>query len=213
MPPADSASRARDMPEASSDWSSGTLAKHISPYPHMPTKEYLLRELTRCRRDNEALKKRLNISEHSAGIAAENYICDAVRGKRSEGKTEPFDVRTASKHRLEIKFAHLNTPDPGANTLRWTWRNALGNSRAKRYDRLILVGELDPRYMGDYEDPTPQYVIFDVPFASVGFLMRQSATINLTTNPNGQKGEVGKRLLSCQTSFRELRQRYGKKAK
>jgi len=179
----------------------------------MPTKDDLLRELTRCMRENEALKKRLNVSEHSAGIAAESYICDAVRGKRSEGKTEPFDVRTASKHRLEIKFAHLNIPDPGAETRRWTWRNALGNSGAKRYDRLILVGELDPRYMGDYKDPNPQYVIFDVPFSSVEFLMRESSTINLTTNPNGPKGEVGKRLLRCQTTFRELRQRYGKKIK
>lgn len=92
---------------------------------------------------------------------------------------------------------------------RWSWGQPLGISGAKRFDRLILVGEIDPRFKSSYLDPKSPYVIFDVPFASVARIMRKTPLIQLTTNPNAVSSESGKLLFRrFQITRSELSARY-----
>ncbi len=178
----------------------------------MPTKDDLIRELTKAQYEIQQLKDRLLEPEDSAGSAAERFVAGLVRGERSLGKTMEYDVRSLSKKRLEIKFSKLGIPNKGSHTRRWTWGRPLGNAGAKRYDRLILLGQVDPQFMDQYADPTPEYVIFDVPFLSVKTIMRKDPIIQFTTSPSARTGSTAEKMFArYEISAKDLRKRYGTK--
>ena len=58
----------------------------------------------------------------------------------------------------------------------------------KIYDRLVLVGDADPRFTAAYSDPTSPYVLFDLPYKTAvklagGVNPGGLSKIWVTTNP------------------------------
>lgn len=179
----------------------------------MPTKDELIRENSQLKHEIEQLKKHLNHSENIAGISAEKFVSTCVKGERSIEPHAQFDIRSLSKHRLEVKFSKLGFPYKGSATKRWSWGHPLGSTKQKKYDRLILIGEVDPRYIGNYADPQPKFVIFDIPFSSVKLVMRQNI-IQISTNPKARLQSTAEIMFSrYEVSVKELKKRYGIKTR
>ena len=168
----------------------------------------LTREIAALKRENRALRERLASAKPFTGGAIEFYIAKLVGGQLTHGLTD-YDVRGADGTRFEVKFSRLNVPHERAISHRWSWGRPKGWSGAKRFDRLILIGQTDPQYRCSYCDPRSPYVIFDVPFRSVGRLMRKDPIIQITTNPEAKLSETGKELfVRFHLSRAQLRERY-----
>ena len=178
----------------------------------MPTKDELIRRISRLEIENKRLKEQLSVSESLSGILAEKFICAQVNGVQSQSIVASYDLRSASGARIEVKYSRLSTPNKSASTRRWVWSRPLGATDSKRFDRLILVGEVDPRYIDQYIDPSPLYVIFDIPFSSIPLLISANKFIQTTTNPKRAYGNIAHKLFhKFQIGIKQLKQRYRKR--
>ncbi|MFC7556654.1 hypothetical protein ACFQU7_37180 [Pseudoroseomonas wenyumeiae] len=82
-----------------------------------------------------------------------------------------YDVSTNSGSKIEVKYVKVNQKyKDNPDHKRWAWGKIFGESGAKNFDYLCLVGERDERYISDYKDPTSPYVMFCVPFEEVSDL-------------------------------------------
>lgn len=138
--------------------------------------------------ENNELKNRINSFHINPQIAKEvkrtNFIDDIFNGKIiKHSDSSPFQINNSTTAVLiYAKLIEVKYP-----TKRWTWARPLGNSGDKIFDRLILIGEKDPRYMNRYKDSRSQYIIFDIPFNDVKHLTVGNKHIELTTNPDTVK--------------------------
>jgi hypothetical protein len=177
----------------------------------METEHILKQRIAELEAENAALRQRLRVMEPLEGITAEVFVAELVGGAVTRGLA-PHDIIGRDGTTFEVKFARLNIPGKGRSR-RWPWRNALGSGGAKRYDRLILVGETDPRFRDRYLEPDSPYVIFDVPFEAVSSLMKDRQ-IAITTSPSrtfGEASPIARRLFQefCVSSA-QLRERYNR---
>jgi hypothetical protein len=120
------------------------------------------------------LEAQLNFLERhdflTQGFRGETLICELTGGTAS-ALGQAYDVLVGQILKLEVKFSRLRVPVKGALTRRWQWTRPLGwNNYGKDYDLLLLVGEKDFRYLGQYPDSSP-YVYFLVPKVNVRELM------------------------------------------
>jgi hypothetical protein len=115
--------------------------------------------------------------------------------------------------RIEVKLSALRPVNGGDDsTMRWTWGKPFGQSGAKSYDRLLLVGEADGRYANEYLDPESPYVFFDVPYSAVDSLSGRGGTagrlIRLSSNPARVKSLAGDLYRKYQVTAAALMARY-----
>jgi hypothetical protein len=145
---------------------------------------------------NERLKERVMLLESEIsflrahpsflqGLKGETLIASLTGGELSSYAAK-HDVVIRGELKIEVKFSKLNTPVPGSSTRRWNWSKPLGwKDKGKSYDFLLLVGEKDVRFLGQYKDASP-YVFFLLPIASVANVCNSGsaigANVQLTTN-------------------------------
>lgn len=79
----------------------------------------------------------------TTGEQAEMYVAQKVNGTLCGRDNRHCDVVSASRHKLEVKFSNLISPNTGGAPLSrvWKWIRLFGEDRGKVYDRLILTGE------------------------------------------------------------------------
>ena len=168
----------------------------------------LKREVTELKRKNRALLERLASAKPFTGAFVEFFFATLIGGALTNGHAN-YDVRGADGTKFEVKFSRLNIPYEGANCHRWTWTNLLGSGGAKKFHRLILVGQTDPRHRRDYCDPRSPYVIFDIPYLSVARLMGNRRWVQISTNPGAKVSEIGRELFRrFHVSRAKLKERY-----
>ena len=115
--------------------------------------------------------------------------------------------------RLEVKYSGLLVAVRGCETRRWVWTKPFGESGKKTYDRLLLIGDADPRFSPFYKDRPAAYVLFDLPItevAQVSVSTGRYTAIHLTTNPLTVRSVRSKRLFGdYQVTESVLYARYG----
>ncbi|WP_143024339.1 hypothetical protein [Pseudomonas abietaniphila] len=180
--------------------------------------------------ENEALIAEVKILQGKlALLTAHNSLAQGMRGEWLVSESingtitthnAGHDILTAGGLlKLEIKYSALNVAvrrlgSGGSPTLRWAWSKPMGESSKKTYDRLILVGDKDPRFLDQYQDKASPYVFFDVPFDEIVPLTVQTnggkyRSIQLTTNPRTAKSSASSLFTKYQVSIDELNARYG----
>jgi len=156
----------------------------------MTTARTLRQQLTRLSRENRDLRNEINfLRTHprlASGLRGETLIARIVRGHLSRTGA-PYDVIARNGTSLEIKFSSLLTIRD-KTTRRWAWTKIYGELGNKRFKRLVLVGEADPRFSHLYKDPRAPYILFDVPYREAirltgGVRPGRRSIIHLTTNP------------------------------
>jgi hypothetical protein len=157
------------------------------------------------------LRARVRSLEEGSGIAAEQWVAELIGGTLTTGSAF-HDITTPNGTRFEVKFSRLNIPMKTSNSRRWSWGHPLGYAGAKRFERLILVAEVDPRFRDLYREPLAPYVLFDIPFDAVLSVMRKDHLIQITTSPRRTFGEAAKTANTLFQQFHltsdELRRRY-----
>lgn len=131
-----------------------------------------------------------------------------------------YDVAVDHAHlQLEVKFSKLNLADRrrGAPTKRWAWSKPFGESGKKVFDRLILLGLKDGRYLADYLDPECPFMVFDIPYTEImPFTIQTNSgkyrSIQLTTNPRTAGSAASPLFQRYQITTTELERRYGKQS-
>lgn len=165
--------------------------------------------------ENERLRERIDFLEGvpslRAGILGESLIAQLVNGKIT-AHAAPHDVIVTNGTKLEVKYSRLNIPMQTSTSRRWSWAHPLGLRGGKDFDRLLLIGEADPRYRQSYKESGSPYVIFDVPYEAAVNMNRKDQMIQITTDPNRKdpRSDVRNQLFQCfQTTLTELKRRYG----
>jgi hypothetical protein len=145
---------------------------------------------------------------HEKARRAEIFIAELL-GCQIAGHVARHDlVSTKSGIKFEIKFSSLTFPKPSIQY--WIWTSILGDEKGKIFDRLILVGETNPKYQAAYADPNSPFVLFDLSFSDASSLMSKHGDIQLNTNPNGLRKPESKLLYAKHRVTREqLCQLYG----
>lgn len=140
-------------------------------------------------------KKLALLDKHKAlakGMRGESLVASWVNGVVTTHNAGHDVELNGTLIKLEIKYSGLNVAVlgrvAGRETLRWAWSKPFGESGNKVYDRLILVGDKDPRYVEQYKDIDCPYLLFDVPFPEIMPLSMQTnsgryRSIQLTSNP------------------------------
>ncbi|HEV2521996.1 MAG TPA: hypothetical protein VGT24_06410 [Candidatus Acidoferrales bacterium] len=155
-------------------------------------------ECAALRREVEALKP----------FDAEFLVAQLTGGDIKTNFHDPYDVLLKSGLRLEVKYSHLNKPNP-SKTLRWNWSRPMGLSDKRgEYDYLVLVGQKDERYKEQYPDDS-RYVFFLVPRKEVGRVTNAGKTIGsmiaLNTNLVSAKSPTSRALRNHLVSETEIR--------
>jgi len=173
----------------------------------------LLQRVASLEEENALLKRRIGFLEGMPvlvqGIKGETIISQLIGGTMTP-HIAPHDVDGPGGTQIEVKFSRLTTPVPGCRTRRWNWCYPLGARHTKSYDRLILVGEADPRFAEHYMEPESPYVLFDVPLADVPALLLKENMIQITTDPTNRR--AGRRRVlfeKYQVTAAILADRYG----
>src|SRR5438046_51001 len=79
---------------------------------------------------------------HAAGRTGEIYLA-ALLGVQPTIPNSPYDIRTPTNYRLEVKTSKLNQ-HKHAEGSHWGWTKPLGGDNDKEYEQLILLAEPDP---------------------------------------------------------------------
>ena len=174
----------------------------------------LMEENARLKTEIQRLREELAFHKrHTRGHTAqdgERYLRRLLGGSLSLHNAGHDLV--VGRTRFEVKSSECASADnkKALSTLRWTWHKLLGSGGNKSFDRLILLGRVDPRHVANYADRRAPYVIFDIPAREARRLMDNAAHsfIQVSTNPLSQRTEKGRLLWSYQITRAELRERY-----
>jgi hypothetical protein len=178
-------------------------------------------EIARLRAENANLRERVEFFKNcpwiAAGIKGENIIAQITNCARTTGNA-CYDLEgynSEGKVRIEVKISRLTTSVKGEISRQWKWNRVFGLGGKKAYDRLILVGDADPRYSQEYLDPTSPYIVFDVPFHEVANLITKGGAlgrdmIQMSSNPNAKRRARGsvKLFKEYQVTYADLTSRY-----
>lgn len=136
-------------------------------------------------RENALLRKERDFFRRTPtlaqGLKGETLVATLTGGVLT-GYKDPHDVTVTTGARIEVKYSHMNAPNPSA-TRRWNWHSVLGMSHNKKYDYLVLVGEKDPRFDDQYPAQL-DCVFFLVPRSDVDHF-RTGEDIAMNTNLAG----------------------------
>lgn len=168
-------------------------------------------ENLRLRKEVEFLRRNPTIAK---GLTGESLIAKLVSGQPAP-KGASHDLASGESGLLfEVKYSSLLNTINGRPYKRWVWTKLFGELGKKSYDRLLLVGDTDPRFAAHYADPTSPYVIFDLPYDAAieitgGLKMGRSSCIHLTTNPTTVRSQRAVALFcDYQVSASDLHNRY-----
>lgn len=145
----------------------------------------LLAENGRLKREVEFLRDHPTLAK---GIRGETIFAKLLRATRAT-RGAPHDLVTRrGELRLEVKYSSLLRTYTNREGHRWVWTKLFGEMGNKQFDRLLLIGDLDPRFRERYLDPTSPYVIFDLPYQDAldladGTQPGRRSRLQLTTNP------------------------------
>ena len=150
-------------------------------------------------------------TKEKIGLIGET-IFRQITGTKETARNHNHDFVCDNGERVEVKFSELCKADPP--TFRWSWAKLFGSSRNKVYERLILIGNKDPRYSTKYSDQSSNFVFFDVPYDKVMPLTVSGGytdvMIKLNTNPDKAKSlRAGPLFSDFQVDAQTLKQRYG----
>lgn len=149
------------------------------------------------------------------GIRGESLVASILGGSGSSVGAG-HDLVVSSRLLVEVKYSSLLVGVSKRPLRRWVWSKLFGEAGQKRYDRLLLVGDVDPRHLPLYADRSSPYVFFDLPYEAAvalagGVKPGRESKILLTTNPSTVKSANAKILFTeFQVTRRELRRRYPK---
>ena len=146
---------------------------------------------------------------------AEKYVAEKAHGVLCDSIHSPYDVLSASRHKLEIKVSKLISPNKKGAPLStvWKWNRLLGDDRNKVYDRLILVGLATKRAQDEdwrnQREPR-RYEFFDFSFEEAQTLAEQTRFQVLGINTNRLKTHalLGRFVWAHHIEPEELVQRY-----
>lgn len=168
-------------------------------------------ENAHLRREVEFLRGNPTIAK---GLKGESLVAKLVSAHRSrQGAAHDLELST-SKLLFEVKYSSLLSTVAGRPIRRWVWTKIFGELGRKKYNRLLLVGDADPRFASSYIDPTSPYILFDLPYDAAveiagGVRPGRSGNIHLTTNPHTVKSKRAQSLFrDYQISALELKCRY-----
>ena len=167
--------------------------------------------------ENAALRERVAyleaqlrfLSQHerlAAGIRGEEIIARIVAGELT-GHTTGHDIDAAGV-KIEVKYANLSPVGP--TTKRWQWQKIFGQTGAKEYDFLLLVGQADRRFTASYRDPSSPYVLFLLPYGEVMPLTVKGNPrgIIVNSNPLSARGIAAELFRRYQTTIEGLEARF-----
>ena len=176
-------------------------------------------ELEQLKLENALLRERVRTLEEqvnflgqhrmlAAGIAGERLIARLTRGSMT-AHGSPHDIETDGQL-IEVKFAKLSRPSRTAPTLRWQWQKIYGERGGKAYDYLLLIGEADDRFRGEYHDPLSPYVFFLIPFEEARRLCVKGSPLGmvLNSNPTSARGSSSDLFSRWQTTAPEIERRF-----
>jgi hypothetical protein len=176
----------------------------------------LSQEVFTLREENSLLHRKVEILEKhptlAKGIAGETLVAKLLGGALTE-KNATHDISLErSGIKIEVKYSNLNLAVDYSTTYRWAWSNIFGESGKKVYDRLLLVGDTDPRWREQYLDPESPYVIFDIPLNEAMPLTTQTGryrSIQLLTNPRKVRSAAASMFTRYQVTLAHLSEKYG----
>ena len=173
--------------------------------------EELEAENNRLREDLQFLRANPAIAK---GLKGESLIAKLLTLKPSDrGAGHDLQYHTGAVL-FEVKYSSLLTAIAGRPIRRWVWTKLFGELGRKKYHRLLLVGDADPRFHASYSDPRSPYVLFDVPYKAAvrlvgGVRLGRSGQLQLTTNPTSVLSSRASALFNVfQVSTAELKRRY-----
>ena len=161
----------------------------------------LLKENEALRRENEALKKKLDFARGGPCVI---YVAGLPGGEPSRYK-DGYDLTTKHGRRLEVKWSKVQLSKE-SNYRGWVWDNVLGRNETKTYEILVLGGQREERHEAQYPVGLP-YVCFLVPRQYVDSI-RTCNAVRLNTNlatARAPKSEILKRyLVRSEAEFRDF---------
>lgn len=168
-------------------------------------------ENARLRREVEFLRGHPTIAR---GLKGESLIA-GLASARFARKGSGHDLEQSGSGLLfEVKYSSLLRVAGDRPVRRWAWTKFFGERSTKQYDRLLLVGEADSRYMEHYADPSSPYVLFDLPYAAAVELAGvakpgRAGGIHLASNPvTARSPRASEMFCEFQVTTAEIRRRY-----
>lgn len=103
----------------------------------------------------------------AVGLLAEYDIWKALGGKMFN--TNPmcgYDILSECRTKYEVKYSSGRI---SGGAWRWTWDKVKGIRNANIFDRLILIGKINPEYTFKlkYKDEKSKVVVFSVPYIDI----------------------------------------------
>ncbi|TNC95490.1 MAG: hypothetical protein FD121_1400 [Gallionellaceae bacterium] len=148
------------------------------------------------------------------GMKGESLIAKLTKAKRSKNGAGHDLESYAGQLLFEVKYSSLLSNIKNRPIRTWVWTKVFGELGRKRYHRLLLIGDVDPRFSASYADPASPYVIFDLSYEEAteivgGIKAGRLGRIQLTTNPLTVRSKNAVSLFyDYQISIEELRNRY-----
>ncbi|GAB3095744.1 hypothetical protein GCM10027081_18310 [Cupriavidus yeoncheonensis] len=147
----------------------------------------LAAELAEARRALASMQKRY------IGRVGEELVAELTAGVIQHNKA-PFDILTASGHRVEVKASKSNLADRYSASRKWQWSNLQGGRvRPKNYEYLFLLGERDV-FLKRRDDEEGDFVLFCVPAPDVRNLVTEGGGVSCMTSLRGWRSAgIGRR--------------------
>lgn len=176
----------------------------------------LSQEVFSLREENSLLRKKVEILEKhptlAKGIAGETLIAKLLGGALTKNNANHDVDLQRNGVKIEVKYSNLNLAVDYSTTQRWAWSKIFGESGKKEYDRLLLIGDTDPRWREQYLDRDSPYVIFDIPLNEAMPLTTQTGryrSIQLSTNPRKARSTSASMFTHYQVTLAHLSEKYG----
>lgn len=182
-------------------------------------------DIWELRRENERLRQYVDelegkiafLGQHAKlakGMVGEKLISKLVDGELTV-HTASSDVNLPDGTLIEVKHSKFGASTKGYESgRRWQWQKIFGETGAKTYDYLMLVGDADPAFADKYRDPVSPFVIFCVPFSEVSQLCikgtKGARGMQLLTNPDRARGTSSALFRDYQVTTAELATRFGR---
>lgn len=198
----------------------GSVKAFQSRYPKIASREIAnvlgrVTELPKIQRENIRLLKEIKFlqqrEETPSDLRGESLVAMWVYGQHTVDNDDADVFIKENGKRFEVKYSGLNIPYKDAVTRRWSWQKILGEFGNKKYDRLILIGEKDERFLDEYGDKNCPWVIFDVPFKHVSKVTISSGRwrlVQLTTNPKTAQSKGSELYKRYWVTEKEIEKRY-----
>jgi hypothetical protein len=173
--------------------------------------EELLLENHRLRMELGFLRENPAIAK---GLKGESLIASLLSLKHSRRGAGHDPQSRTGKVLFEIKYSSLLRAIGDRPIRRWVWTKLFGELGRKKYHRLLLIGDADPRFQPHYLDPNSPYVMFDLPYKHVvelagGVRHGRAGQFQLTTNPRSVLSSRAQALFQVfQVSSAILKDRY-----